>query len=266
MSLRNYLRGIYSEEAGEEAAAGGAGGEEQSASLLDEAGTGDDGWLWSEGVNGDGEKPDYLKGKYNSVADQAKAYNDLEGRFGGFSGAPDEYVLNVPEEFAESLSIDMESETTQGFIAAAKELNASQETVDKFMNFHMTAMSEMMGNVINPDDEMKTLGDNAQSRLNNVADWAKANLDADGFEAVRDVATTAKGVQLLESLIGMSKMAKLPDGSHPSGESKESLEKLRYAKDDNGNLKMSVDADYKAMVDKKFKQFYGDKPVTQIVG
>jgi len=47
---------------------------------------------WSEGVNGEGEAPEYFKAdKYKSVADQAKAYTELEKRFGGFTGAPEAY-------------------------------------------------------------------------------------------------------------------------------------------------------------------------------
>lgn len=48
-----------------------------------------DAWVLAEGVQGTGKRPEWFKGdKYGSVADQAKAYVDLEKRFGSFNGAP----------------------------------------------------------------------------------------------------------------------------------------------------------------------------------
>ena len=41
------------------------------------------GWSYADGVEGQGDAPDWFKGdKYNTVADQAKAYKDLESSSG----------------------------------------------------------------------------------------------------------------------------------------------------------------------------------------
>lgn len=46
-------------------------------------------FLFADGVEGTGETPEWFKSnKYKTVADQAKAYTELESRFGAFSGAP----------------------------------------------------------------------------------------------------------------------------------------------------------------------------------
>ena len=37
----------------------------------------------------EGERPEWLKDKYKTVEDQAKAYNDAEKKLGGFSGSPE---------------------------------------------------------------------------------------------------------------------------------------------------------------------------------
>ena len=43
----------------------------------------------NEGVPGNGELPSWFKvDKYKSVDEQAKAYNELATRFGGFEAAP----------------------------------------------------------------------------------------------------------------------------------------------------------------------------------
>ena len=48
-------------------------------------------YFLTEGIKGSGETPEWFKAdKYKSIADQAKAYTELEKRFGGFKGAPKE--------------------------------------------------------------------------------------------------------------------------------------------------------------------------------
>ena len=43
----------------------------------------------SDGIKGVGDQPEWYKAdKYKSVAEQAKAYTELEKKFGGFTGAP----------------------------------------------------------------------------------------------------------------------------------------------------------------------------------
>ena len=52
-------------------------------------------WSYADGVPGNGDAPEYFKSdKYKTLADQAKAYTDLEKKFGSFTGAPEEYALN----------------------------------------------------------------------------------------------------------------------------------------------------------------------------
>ena len=65
--------------------------ETTSETLLDastpELGEGE--YFLSDGIKGTGETPEWYKGdKYKSVAEQAKAYTELEKKFGGFTGAP----------------------------------------------------------------------------------------------------------------------------------------------------------------------------------
>tara|TARA_R110002096_G_scaffold187462_1_gene366846 strand:+ start:4345 stop:4605 length:261 start_codon:yes stop_codon:yes gene_type:complete len=46
-------------------------------------------YFLSDGIKGSGETPDWYKAdRYASVAEQAKAYTELEKKFGGFKGAP----------------------------------------------------------------------------------------------------------------------------------------------------------------------------------
>ena len=46
-------------------------------------------YFLSDGIKGTGDMPEWYKGdKYKSVAEQAKAYTELEKKFGGFTGSP----------------------------------------------------------------------------------------------------------------------------------------------------------------------------------
>ena len=55
----------------------------------------------------EGEKPEWLKDKYKSVEDQAKAYAELEKKFGGFTGSPEgDYEMKVPEGISGEFDMD----------------------------------------------------------------------------------------------------------------------------------------------------------------
>ena len=59
-------------------------------------------WYLAEGVAGNGEPPEWFRAdKYKTLDEQAKAYVELEKRFGAFTGAPKDgvYKINMPEGF-----------------------------------------------------------------------------------------------------------------------------------------------------------------------
>lgn len=46
-------------------------------------------YFLSDGIKGTGDVPEwYIADKYKSVSEQAKAYTELEKKFGGFKGSP----------------------------------------------------------------------------------------------------------------------------------------------------------------------------------
>ena len=55
-------------------------------------------WHYAEGVPGQGDKQEFLKDKYANITEQAKAYTELESRFGSFTGAPEAYEINLSEQ------------------------------------------------------------------------------------------------------------------------------------------------------------------------
>ncbi len=70
-------------------------------------------------------RPEWLKEKYNSIEDQAKAYVELEKKFGGFTGAPESY--QIPD------SINKDARFVKFLIEKGKELNLSQKAFENLV-------------------------------------------------------------------------------------------------------------------------------------
>ena len=154
------------------------------------------------------------------------------------------------------------------FTEVAKEMNLSQESFDKILHAYLSGESGAMQT--NVETEIKALGENADRRLQDLSDFGIANLDQTTYDAFRNVATTAAGVQVLEAMMGLTKDHKIPDGNNlelgNTGETPESLKAMRAVKDDNNNLKMSTDPAYKKKVDQAYNDYYGPQPKTTVVG
>jgi len=198
----------------------------------------------------EGEKPEWLKDKYKSVEDQAKAYSELEKKFGGFAGSPDKYELSLPEGIEGQF--DLEDPRMTWFQEAAKQSNMSQETFSELL--HGWIKQEIGDTDGYRDNEIQALGTNAQARLRDLGDWGKANLNKDQFEGFKALATSASGVEVLETLVAKSGEGRMPKGNEvrEPGITKESLNELL------GDPKYQESPAYRKEVEQKFKDFYGD--------
>ena len=200
-------------------------------------------------VQAEGERPEWLKEKYSSVDDQAKAYAELEKKFGGFTGAPDEYELSLPEDVEGEF--DMEDPRMQWFQQAAKESNMSQDTFTQML--HGWVEHEAKATEFDRESEVKALGNNAQGRLKDLADWGNANLDPEQYEGFKALASSAMGVGVLEALVNKTREGAIPrsNSTVQTGETPESLQKLI------ADPQYQSSPDFRKNVEKKFKEFYG---------
>jgi hypothetical protein len=209
-------------------------------------------WKWADGVDGTGDKPDFFKDtKYKSIADQAKAYSELEKRFGGFVGAPDEYQL--PEE----VGITTDDPILKAVLPTLKGANASNEFVNELVSNYAKAQQEMEAQRV--QNEIKALGDNADYRIKAISDFATANLPKELQEDFKGLVTTAKGVEVFEALmqkITGGKVAPSETTSQPEM-NRDKLREMMFAKNEHGQLKMSIDPEYKKKVDSLYAQFNG---------
>jgi hypothetical protein len=183
---------------------------------------------WSEGMPGEGDAPEWYKGdKYKSVADQAKAYTDLEKRFGGFTGAPESYGL--PEE------IDTEDTFVKTLTEIGAKSNMNQSTFDQVLELGealLTAQDELR-----MEREMEALGPEAEQRLANIDGFMKNNL-GDRYEEFKESVKDAKTVELIETLIKASAPSRLPTGDTAAVgiPTQGDIERMMLEKDDNGKV------------------------------
>jgi hypothetical protein len=210
---------------------------------------GESGWTYADGVGGEGERPEWFKDKYKSVSDQAQAYSELEKKFGGFTGAPeDAYELSMPEGIEGEF--DMEDPRIEWFQKAAKDSNMSQDTFSQML--HGWVQQEVGGMQSSREAEIQELGSNAQARLKDLGDWGSANLSPDDFEGFKGLASTAAGVKTLEALIAKTNKGGVVNTAAMTnkGVSEESL-KERIA-----DPKYRSSAAYRKETEKMFNDFY----------
>lgn len=259
-------------------------------SLLTPSDTGDTGdnpqpapaensWLWGEEVPGTGAAPEWFNSaKYKSVAEQAKAYPELEKRFGSFTGAPESYEVPEASVFAENIdlpegvdfNLDKDDPLLQSFSAAAKDMGINQDGFNKLVGLYIQQqVNDYAATMTTAADQKKMLGDNADERLNNIARWGAANMDEDMFGKLTESLTTAAAVEAVEYLIGKTRNSSLPnpaDVTPRPAVTKADYDEAMAAKGENGELLFFTDPVYRAKVEKMGKQVFGTQPTRQIMG
>lgn len=208
-------------------------------------------YFLAEGIKGAGETPEWYKSdKYQSVAEQAKAYTELEKKFGGFKGAPkDGYTAPEGIESDDALL----SELTE----FAKDTNMSDEAFGRA--WELLSAQEQAVEEVSQEIEMQKLGDNATQRLKTVEGFLKNNLDADTYSAAQELVTTADNVALIEMIVKATMPSKLPieGGEHPQGLTWSDVEAEMFRKDEKGNLLRSVDINHERKVQQMMASFGG---------
>lgn len=214
------------------------------------------------------ETPEWLLPKYMSddrsqeeaISEQAKAYNELQSKFGAFTGAPEEYVSAFNDELTEAgLSLEADDPMVEAAIEFAKKSNMSQEGFNDMLNLYgMQRLAEHNAQQDFKANEMKALGPGAESRIGNINEWASKNLDEQTYSALQGMATTAESVKAIEHLIGMTRSAPVNADSVPSpGASAEEVRAMQFEKDEHGNRKINTDPEFRKRYTKLRNDVYG---------
>jgi hypothetical protein len=241
-----------------EAAAPEATTEESATGTVETSAVDESAWYLSEGVAGQGDAPEWFKaGKYATIADQAQAYNGLESKLGSFTGAPkDGYETVIPEGM--NVEIPEGDALMENFNEWAQAAGLSQDAHSELLGVYLNGMA---GEQPDMEAEMKRIGPDANQRIQDMVQWGKGNLDANEFETLQSMATTAEGFQLLERMKSFSRETQVsaPDTAQPVNTvTKEALYDLMK---DERYQSSSV---YRDEVKQKFDNFFGKEPAKTI--
>lgn len=150
-------------------------------------------WYYDENIKGSGDRPEWLKDKYKTAADQAKAYLDAEKKLGAFKGAPEKYDLSLPDH--PDIKLREDDAVLSEFLENAKKNGVSQEYVTELLGTYAHALT---ASVPDTEAEMTKLGPNAQKDLQILGQWAESKLTPQEFEIFKRMTTTAESVRLWE--------------------------------------------------------------------
>lgn len=217
-------------------------------------------YLLAEGVQGTGERPAWFKAdKYASVAAQAEAYTALEKRFGSFVGAPTDgkYTFTPPEGLAHTL--DDGHPLVGEFQKWAGSNQLSQKGYNELMGMLLQYELAQQPNMA---DIKKDVGDKADERIAAVAQWGSANLDATGYETLREAVSgpnAAAVFKVLEAVIGKTKQVAMPKpgqdvtAAQPNGLAAIQADHAKRGSD--GKLLYDTDPKYRAEIERRYAEY-----------
>jgi hypothetical protein len=215
-------------------------------------------WFLAEGVAGAGDKPEFFKSdKYKSVAEQAKAYTELEKKLGAFAGAPENYEIKLPPEMKE-VQFNTDDALYKDFVQFAKDSNMSNDAFNKVLSIyaryeHYLEESQAQEEKKAMAEEIKKLGGNAWFKeASELKEWANNRLPPELKEIFLDFGTSADAIKLLKYF--KSQMA-FPQVPHTNGNttSLPSGVELRARMADK---RYQTDEGYRKEVDALYKQVY----------
>ena len=185
----------------------------------------------------------YANGKYESVSALEDGYSELQKSYsqklGGFDGAPENYTLGEGIETTPRL---------EALQAWGKENQLNNDALNSIIQMDTEATEKAQEAYVTEQKEI--LGKDAETRLTNLSDWARAQVGEDMMDTFGAMMTSAKGVEMMEGLMKQMQGTAPAPAQQTQTVSKESLNEMRFAIDKNsGERRMSIDPTYRAKVE-----------------
>lgn len=202
--------------------------------------------------------------KYKTIDDLEKGYAEMQSmyntRYKGFTGAPEngEYQVTPGEGIDES-AIEYIKTTPmfEKIKARALEGGMNNDMFNGIVNDFIMAQAEETK--ISIEEEKAKLGKDADVRIKNLIDRLGTKFEGDMLETVKGSLTSAELFQAWEKMFEDNKNTVAPPDTVSASPDKEAeLKELWVAVDANGRRKMEYDSSYRAMVNKKWKEYYGE--------
>ncbi len=199
-------------------------------------------WFIDDGIPGVGQRPAWLPDKFKTVADLAKSNAELERKLGT---PPDEY------DFSKSKHLTPNYEPFIELGKLSKEKRVPKEVMDKMVD----SLDKYIGeSKVNPEVEIKKLGDNGQERLNTLDNWLTANFSKEAVQAITSTPRTADTIKALEEFRGkmMSSNPQVPTGNQGTIAGSASLDDIKMEL--SANLgKYKTDVDYRKDIQRRLE-------------
>lgn len=202
-------------------------------------------WHWADGVPGEGEPPDWLKGdKYKSVEAQAKAYAGLEKKLGSAPTEP--YTLNLPQDIVEAGgAIDENSPLVKDFLDFAKEARLPQKEVDKLIGLY--ARSQMAAETQDVTALLEELGEPGRKVAAQLHEWSLSTLEPEQQAWLDSALSTAEDIYAFSGILQRLGMSGTREKQSENGAGVSELERLN-------NEVQSDMSDPRYRTDKAFEQ------------
>lgn len=216
-------------------------------------------WWYDNDIPGKGDVPDYyISSKYKNLAEQAKAYNEAQKMLGGMTGAPEKYEFKLADDILDKVEFDEEDPLVNQFKEYAKSKNFSQETFSDLLNLlaynlvqDLEDQDKRSKTLI--EEEKKSLGKDAETRVAHIANWAKTNIPEEFKTVIRDLGRSAKGIMFLEHISNQVISSPIPI-SGSSSNAHDTKERLRKLVSDP---RLGRDKEYDEYVKSQYEEYYG---------
>ena len=212
---------IAQEEAGETQGFGWSEAEPTQEAQAAEAPAQNNGeWFFAEDVPGKGDRPEWMKEKYKTVADQAKAYVELEKRMGEVKGAPkDGYALDALDGIA------ADDPLVQHFAETFKEMNVSQEGFQRVVSEFLDMQSSVAQ--VDAQKEIEKLGLDGGQQVKQIDTWLNNTFDADTAKTIKSWVATADDIKALQALKAFQPASAIPTGNQHNAGGYETVQELK---------------------------------------
>lgn len=239
-------------------------------------------WLLKDGVMGEGEKPAWFKEtKYKTVAEQAAAYPELEKRFGSFTGAPKDGVYAYePNDALKGLgvtsqSVIMSDPALADFTKWARDSQLSQDGYNSLLNrlvgYRLSVQARHDAETrLDPVKAKAEIGPDADTRIDNINKWVRANLGAEGtalFQSATNMPNAPAVVKALEAIIAKTAQVRMPkpgeDVRQPipqTGDGLKAIQAAQAKKGADGKLLWDSDPAYKRQVTQMYEEYFANMP------
>lgn len=206
-------------------------------------------WYLDDNTPGQGARPDWLPSKYKKVSDLGKSYTEIEKKLGAFTGAPESYDLS-------SLELDGDQHLVKEITEVAKDLNMSQEGLNKFLG--RIASAQETESQMHLDEQVKKLGKDGERMLNEYNNWVKDHFNAEEQEVAKEWVRSAEDLQVFNKMMAHTHMSKVPTAQTMNmANSFESVQDLR------GELTKNIDRFNKDTAYRKDWQSRMERAVTR---